>query len=98
MATFGFPHQVLDLAFNRFGIAPQKNHHAPHGHTRDGHLENFAIEVRAMLPFDGLGLGGAEIRTTRLALIAWDGLVIVLGATVAFLAIEARHRRQVIDA
>lgn len=51
-----------------------------------------------MLPLDGLGLSCAEVAPTRFALIAWDGLMVVLGSSVALLAKKARRWRQVIDA
>ena len=49
-----------------------------------------------MLALDGLDLGGAELPATRLALVARDGLVIVLGATVALLPIEPGRRLGVV--
>lgn len=84
--------QVRDLAGHRGGATPQQHAHAAHGDARHGQLEDGSVEVGPVLASLRLGLGGAKVGATGFALVAWNGLTVVLGFPVSALPVEAGPR------
>ena len=84
--------QMLYLPVDRELAAPKQERHPPHGHPRDGQLENLLIEVRPVLSPNCFCLRGTEVGIARLALVARDRLMVVLGLAVTLLAVEATQR------
>jgi len=90
--------QILDFREDRVLAATQKQGNTTAGSPRDCHFEDPLVQIWPVLMLDGLDPRGAELPATRLALIPRDGLVVVLGATVALLAVEVGRRRRVVNA